>query len=73
MSVTALVDASDCSVIALEFRYHGNQVRTIGSPQGGAVRLSYYFTKGEVIVSIACAEAKNNPGIAIKVIPVLPN
>jgi hypothetical protein len=67
VSVTAFVDVSDCSVIAFEFRYNDEDIRIIGSPHVGAVRLSYFFMKGEVIVSIGCAQAKNNSGVAIKV------
>lgn len=67
VSVTAFVNVRDCSVIGFEFRYDDGNVCVIGSPQQSAVRLSHYFTKGEVIVSIGCAEATNNPGIAIKV------
>jgi hypothetical protein len=66
-SIIAFVDTSDCSVMALEFRYNNDDFRTIGNPTSGGVRLSYYFTKGEVILSLGCAKAKNNPGIAIKV------
>jgi hypothetical protein len=67
VSVTALVNTGDCSVVAFEFGYDDKDVRTIGNPDPGAVRLSYYFTKGEVIMSIGCAKAKDNPGIVIKV------
>lgn len=68
VSVTAFVDTIDCSVRAFEFVYDENHVRAIGSSQDGAVRLSYYFTKGEVIESIGCAQAKKNTGIVIQVV-----
>jgi hypothetical protein len=69
-SVIAFVDCNDCSVMAFEFRYNNEEVRTIGDLSSGGARLSYYFTKGEVISSLGCAKAKNNPGIAIKVFQV---
>jgi hypothetical protein len=67
ISVTAFVDTGNCSLMAFKFAYNNGDVRTVGNTDLGAVRLSYYFTEGEVITSIGCAKANTNPGIAIKV------
>jgi hypothetical protein len=67
VSVTAVVDTSDLSLMAFEFRYVNGNLQTIGNTDVEAVRLSYIFAQGEKIVSIGCAKAKSNPGIAVKV------